>query len=61
MQHRTSRSRARHRRARWKATAPTLTTCTNSACGKLIPAHCACPYCGFYRGREVLPSTGGDT
>ncbi|WP_433610954.1 50S ribosomal protein L32 [Prescottella agglutinans] len=60
MQHRTSRSRARHRRAQWKATVPVLTTCPNPACGETVPAHHACPYCGVYRGRQVLPSKGGN-
>ncbi|MFE4801949.1 50S ribosomal protein L32 [Streptomyces sp. NPDC056708] len=60
MQHRTSRSRTRHRRAHWKAGAPALTACTNPACGKATLPHRACQHCGFYRGREVLPPTGGD-
>ncbi|MFF9075620.1 50S ribosomal protein L32 [Streptomyces sp. NPDC014735] len=58
MEHRTSRSRTRHRRAHWKASAPVLAPCTNSACGKLTPPHRACQHCGFYRGREVLPADG---
>ncbi|MET8054532.1 50S ribosomal protein L32 [Streptosporangium sp. NPDC005286] len=61
MQHRTSRSRTRHRRAHWKTSAPALTTCTNPACGKPTPPHRACRHCGVYRGREVLPPTNGDT
>ncbi|WP_424937335.1 MULTISPECIES: 50S ribosomal protein L32 [Bacteria] len=61
MQHRTSRSRTRHRRAHAKAGAPTLTVCANPACGKATPPHRACPHCGSYRGREVLPPKGGDT
>ncbi|MBN1258817.1 50S ribosomal protein L32 [Candidatus Peregrinibacteria bacterium] len=29
-----------------------LTKCP--ACKELIPTHTACPYCGKYKGREVL-------
>lgn len=61
MQHRTSRSRARHRRAHWKASPPVLVRCANPRCAKRVPPHRACPYCGLYRGREVLPPTDGDT
>ncbi|WP_433604844.1 50S ribosomal protein L32 [Prescottella agglutinans] len=51
--HRRSRSRTRSQRAQWKTTAPQLTRCTNPQCGQRIPAHTACPYCGYYRGVEV--------
>ncbi|MFB9424034.1 50S ribosomal protein L32 [Nonomuraea rubra] len=61
MQHRTSRSRARHRRAQWKASVPALTTCANPACGKPTPPHRACRHCGVYRGRQVLPPAGDAT
>ncbi|WP_433674198.1 50S ribosomal protein L32 [Microbacterium gorillae] len=60
MQHRTSRSRTRHRRAHGKISAPALTTCSNPTCRKPVPSHHACPNCGFYRGREVLPPSGGE-
>lgn len=29
-----------------------LTKC--SQCGKAIQTHSACPYCGYYKGKEVL-------
>ncbi|MCS7307960.1 MAG: 50S ribosomal protein L32 [Aquificaceae bacterium] len=29
-----------------------LSTCPN--CGELIMPHRACPYCGYYKGREVV-------
>ena len=29
-----------------------LLVCQN--CKKSIPSHRACPYCGFYRGKEVV-------
>ncbi|MFI0467170.1 50S ribosomal protein L32 [Saccharopolyspora sp. 5N102] len=60
MQHRTSRSRTRHRRAHWKASAPALAPCTNPACGKPTPPHRVCAHCGFYRGREALSPLDGD-
>ncbi|MEU9318152.1 50S ribosomal protein L32 [Streptomyces sp. NPDC048295] len=60
MQHRTSRSRTRHCRAHWKTGGPARAICTDPACGKATPPYHACQYCGFYRGREVLPPTGGD-
>ncbi|MFC7585234.1 50S ribosomal protein L32 [Nonomuraea antimicrobica] len=43
MQHRTSRSRTRHRRAHWKASTPALTTRTNPACARPTPPHGTCP------------------
>ncbi|WP_228000377.1 50S ribosomal protein L32 [Nocardia australiensis] len=61
MQHRTSRSRTRHRRAQWKAPVPVLTTCTNPACGKATLPHRVCAHCGFYQGRQILPVRNGDT
>lgn len=55
-----SRSNTRSRRAKWKASAPTLVTCANLACGAKHPPHNACPECGQYgpRGkrRQVLDS-----
>jgi len=55
---RKSRSKTRSRRAKWKATAPTLVTCANPACrAKKLP-HVACPVCGQYGAgadrRQVL-------
>jgi large subunit ribosomal protein L32 len=52
---RTSRSNTRSRRAQWKTTAPALAPCPNRACGKLKPPHIACPNCGQYHGKQVLP------
>ena len=51
---RTSRSNTRSRRSQWKATAPTLVTCSNRACGEKKPPHLACPTCGTYNGRQVV-------
>ena len=49
-----SRSNTRHRRSQWKATAPTLITCPNRACGEKTLPHIACPSCGTYNRRQVL-------
>jgi large subunit ribosomal protein L32 len=47
-----SRSNTRHRRAKWKAKAPVLTTCPQCREPKL--PHTACPTCGTYRRRQVI-------
>ena len=44
-----SRSNTRSRRANWKATPATLTTCPR--CQSATPPHQACPSCGTYKGR----------
>ena len=48
----TSRSNTRSRRANWKATATTLTSCPQCSAPK--QPHIACPSCGTYRGTEVI-------
>ncbi|MQY28132.1 50S ribosomal protein L32 [Nocardia aurantia] len=53
---RMSRSNTRSRRSQWKATAPTLVTCPNRACGQPTLPHTACPNCGTYKGRQVAPA-----
>ncbi|SEF17314.1 50S ribosomal protein L32 [Jiangella alba] len=54
---RKSRSNVRHHRAQWRRAiaVPRLVTCPNPACSEPVPAHTACPSCGQYRGRQVLP------
>jgi len=52
---RMSRSNTRARRSQWKTNGPTLVTCPNRACGKPKLAHTACPNCGQYDGKQVLP------
>lgn len=49
---RTSKQRKRTRRAHWKATAPTLSTCPQCHEPKL--AHRVCEHCGYYKGRQVI-------
>lgn len=47
-----SKTRRDKRRTHYKATAPTLTVCSN--CGTSIPPHTVCPECGYYRGQLVI-------
>jgi large subunit ribosomal protein L32 len=49
-----SRSNTRSRRANWKATATTLTTCPQ--CKSPAQPHQACPSCGYYKGRHYTPA-----
>ncbi|WKZ82566.1 MAG: 50S ribosomal protein L32 [Acidimicrobiia bacterium] len=49
-----SRSRTRQRKANWKVEAPNASRCPQCHAAKL--PHRACPECGSYRGREVVPS-----
>ena len=46
----TSRSNTRSRRANWKTTATTLTTCPQ--CKAPTQPHIAFPSCGTYKGRH---------
>jgi large subunit ribosomal protein L32 len=45
---RLGRSRQGHRRSYWKATEPTLVTCSN--CGSPRMPHTLCGVCGHYKG-----------
>ncbi len=49
-----SRSRTRRRKANWKVESPHTVSCPQCNSPKL--PHRACPSCGTYRGREVIPS-----
>jgi large subunit ribosomal protein L32 len=49
-----SRSRTRQRKATWKVETPHTTPCPQCHAPKL--PHRACPECGTYKGREVIPS-----
>lgn len=53
---RKSRARVRTRRANWRATPITMTTCTH--CDSKILPHRACGECGHYNGRAVMPPKG---
>lgn len=47
-----SNSRTRKRRTHQKLSMPALVSC--SQCKKLRPAHMVCPFCGYYKGKEVV-------
>lgn len=47
-----SKTRRDKRRTHYKATAPTLTRCSN--CGTSIMSHTVCPECGYYRGQLAI-------
>ncbi|MBP5212346.1 MAG: 50S ribosomal protein L32 [Pyramidobacter sp.] len=51
---RQSHRRTHHRFSQWlgEKVAPGLTTCSH--CGETIMPYCACPACGYYRGRKVI-------
>ncbi|HSA05887.1 MAG TPA: 50S ribosomal protein L32 [Candidatus Gastranaerophilales bacterium] len=41
-----------HRRAKWKATIPTVVQCPN--CKETTQPHTVCASCGFYGGKQVI-------
>jgi large subunit ribosomal protein L32 len=47
-----SKSRRDKRRTHYKATAPSLSRCSN--CAEIKLAHRACPNCGYYAGRSMF-------
>ena len=48
----TSKQRKRKRRTHYKASADTLSTCSN--CGATVKYHRVCPECGHYRGKLAI-------
>ena len=50
---RMSRANTRARRSQWKANAPTVVECPQCRQAKL--PHAACPTCGTYNRRQVIP------
>jgi large subunit ribosomal protein L32 len=48
-----TRARRDKRRANWKITVPQITTCPD--CGESQLPHRACPSCGMYKGRKIVP------
>ena len=51
---RVSHARTHNRKAQWlgELEAPSLTACKH--CGEMIQTYCACPACGYYKGRQVV-------
>ncbi len=49
---RQSHSRTHKRRTHDAISIPELVVC--SECGRLKPAHMVCPFCGYYKGKEVV-------
>jgi len=47
-----SKQRRNKRRTHYKASVPTLSTCSN--CGSAVEYHRVCPECGFYRGKQAI-------
>ncbi|MFH1771530.1 MAG: 50S ribosomal protein L32 [Candidatus Omnitrophota bacterium] len=47
-----SHSRTRKRRTHQKISVPLLVSCTE--CKRLKPAHTVCPFCGYYRKKEII-------
>ncbi|HCQ30078.1 MAG TPA: 50S ribosomal protein L32 [Flavobacteriales bacterium] len=48
----TSKTRRDKRRTHYKATAPTVSTCSN--CGSPVLYHRVCGECGYYRGKQAI-------
>ena len=55
---RTSKARKNSRRANWKLSAPSLSTCPQCHESKL--AHRVCGNCGYYNGKLVDASIAAD-
>ncbi|MCH7657002.1 MAG: 50S ribosomal protein L32 [Bacteroidetes bacterium] len=51
----TSKQRRDKRRTHYKATAPTVATCSN--CGATVRYHRVCPECGYYKGKLAIDKT----
>jgi len=47
-----SKQRGRKRRTSWKITLKSLSKCPQ--CEKPIIAHRICPFCGFYKGEQII-------
>jgi large subunit ribosomal protein L32 len=48
----TSKQRRDKRRTHYKASLPTLATCSN--CSATVEFHRVCPECGYYRGKQAV-------
>ena len=47
-----SKSRGRKRRTHKKISFPSLASCSH--CRRLKPTHIVCPFCGYYKDKEVI-------
>lgn len=47
-----SRQRGAKRRTHWKARVASLSPCSN--CSKPIVPHRVCPFCGHYKGEQIV-------
>ncbi len=47
-----SKTRGRKRRTHWKLEAPNLGKCSH--CQKPVAPHKVCPYCGYYKGKQII-------
>ncbi|HOD12114.1 MAG TPA: 50S ribosomal protein L32 [Candidatus Omnitrophota bacterium] len=47
-----SKQRGRKRRTHWKIAMPNLSVC--GQCGKQVLPHRVCPFCGSYKGQQVI-------
>jgi len=50
-----SKQRSRKRRTHYKTDAPQLGSCPQ--CQKPILSHRVCPFCGFYKGQQIVDMT----
>ena len=47
-----SKQRQSKRRANWKVRVPGMGSCPQ--CKKPILSHRVCPFCGFYKGKQIV-------
>ncbi|MCK4809602.1 MAG: 50S ribosomal protein L32 [Candidatus Omnitrophica bacterium] len=47
-----SHSRTKKKQTHQKLNIPSLVVC--SECKKMKPAHMVCPFCGYYRGKQII-------
>ena len=47
-----SKTRGRKRRTHWKVTVASLRACPQ--CSKPVLSHRICPFCGYYKGTQIV-------
>jgi large subunit ribosomal protein L32 len=50
----TSHARTAQRKAHWLGALNVPSTAKCPHCGEVVASYCACPSCGFYKGRKVI-------